>query len=76
MDTTLDKLTIGQASLVLGVSRNKVARLVHAGALPASPSLLDYRRKLIPRDAVDELAARESPPVNSKLEGRRHPADG
>jgi len=52
-------LSIGEAAALLGVSRNKVVRLIKEGVLPAEDSILDKRRKRIPRAAVLDILKRE-----------------
>jgi excisionase family DNA binding protein len=52
-------LSIGQVATLLGVHRSKVARLIKEGRLPASDSVLDKRRKRIPRAAVLDILKRE-----------------
>jgi len=52
-------LSIQEAAALLGVSREKVARLIKEGLLPAEDSLLDKRRKRIPRSALQEILKRE-----------------
>jgi excisionase family DNA binding protein len=52
-------LSIQEAAALLGVSREKVARLIKEGLLPAEDSLLDKRRKRIPRSALQDILKRE-----------------
>jgi len=52
-------LSIREAAAFLGVSREKVARLIKQGVLPAERSLLDGRRKRIPRSALQEILKSE-----------------
>jgi excisionase family DNA binding protein len=47
--------TVTQAAEVLGVSRWKIWKLIDAGELPAEPSPLDRRQKLIPVADVARL---------------------
>jgi excisionase family DNA binding protein len=54
-----EHLSIGEAATLLGVSRNKVVRLIKEGVLPAEDSILDKRRKRIPRSAVLDILKRE-----------------
>jgi excisionase family DNA binding protein len=61
-------LTIQAAAAELGVTRDKVARLVKDGILPAEDSVLDKRKKLIPRASVVALMKREG--IKSKEKGR------
>ena len=52
-------LSIGQAAVLLGVHRSKVRRLIQEGRLPAEDSVLDKRRKRIPRSTVEEILRHE-----------------
>jgi excisionase family DNA binding protein len=58
-----DVLTITETARRLGVSRHKVWTLVKDGTLPARQNPLDRREKLVPLDAVEELAARGKAPA-------------
>ena len=53
--STDEYLTLGEAQSLLGVSKNKMWRLVKIGALEAFPNPLDNRQKLVKRQAVEEL---------------------
>jgi len=48
-------LTVSAASQYLGVSRDKVSRLIKSGQLTAVDDVLDSRQKLIPRSQLDAL---------------------
>ena len=50
---------VQEAAGLLGVPRKKVAALIKEGVLEARPSLLDKRRKLIDRRAVEALLVQE-----------------
>jgi excisionase family DNA binding protein len=52
-------VSIQAAAALLGVTRDKVTRLVKEGVLPSEDSVLDKRKKLIPRPAVVALMKRE-----------------
>jgi excisionase family DNA binding protein len=54
-----DKVMVTEAAEMLGVTKEKVARLIKKGVLTAEPSLLDARRKLIPRVQVEAILAKE-----------------
>ena len=44
---------------MLGVRKEKVARLVKGGLLTSRPSRVDARKHLIPREQVEQLLAEE-----------------
>ena len=50
---------VQEAAALLGVPRKKVAALIKEGVLEARPSILDKRRKLIDRRAVEALLVQE-----------------
>ena len=50
---------VQEAAALLGVPRKKVAALIKEGVLEARPSILDKRRKLIDRTAVENLLRQE-----------------
>jgi excisionase family DNA binding protein len=54
-----DKVMVTEAAEMLGVTKEKVARLIKKGVLTAEPSMLDARRKLIPRVQVEAILANE-----------------
>jgi excisionase family DNA binding protein len=54
-----DEVDMKTAAAMLGVSKDKLARMVKAGKLTARPSVLDARRKLIPRQQVEDLLKAE-----------------
>ena len=54
-----DEVTIQEASEILGVSREKVRRMIQAGQLHARQSVLDQRQKLIARREIDAILEAE-----------------
>jgi excisionase family DNA binding protein len=54
-----DTVTITEAATMLGVEKGKITRLVKAGVLTSRTSLLDTRRRLIPRNQVERIIAEE-----------------
>ncbi len=50
-------LTVLAAADYLGVSRDKVSRMIKAGTLTAEVDPLDSRQKLIPKKQLDALLA-------------------
>jgi excisionase family DNA binding protein len=57
------KVMVTEAAEMLGVTKEKVARLIKKGVLNAEPSTLDARRKLIPRVQVEAILARDGHPA-------------
>ncbi|MBV9281575.1 MAG: helix-turn-helix domain-containing protein, partial [Chloroflexi bacterium] len=54
-----DSVTVTEAAAMLGVRKEKVARLVKKGILTSRPSILDARCRLIPREQVERILAEE-----------------
>ena len=54
-----DSVTVMEAAAMLGVRKEKIARLIKQGILTSRPSKLDARRKLIPRAQVENILAEE-----------------
>lgn len=48
-------LSLGDAAVMMGVSRSKLWRLVRDGVLPAYQSEIDRREKLVRRSDVEAL---------------------
>jgi excisionase family DNA binding protein len=55
-----DRVSIQEASRMLGVSREKVRRMIQDGQLHAQESILDKRQKLIARVEIQDLLRREN----------------
>ncbi len=53
-----DRITVGEAQKLLGVSKKKIAALIESGELPAEPDPLDRRFKLVKRSDVEALQAK------------------
>ena len=60
-------ITAGQARELLGVSRDKLAKLIKEGALTAKGSSLDKRFKLVRRADVDKLLKETRPSPKSRV---------
>lgn len=52
----MDAVPMTEAAKRLGVSAVKIRSLVREGVLPVRANPLDKREKLIPTDAIEELA--------------------
>jgi excisionase family DNA binding protein len=61
-------VTIGEAAALLGVSRQKLGRMVRDGVLSARPSRLDARERLIPRHEVEGILRDEGRLADVSLE--------
>lgn len=57
-----DCVTVTEAAAMLGVRKEKIARLTKQGVLTSRPSILDARRRLIPREQLDRLLRDEGRP--------------
>ena len=74
--TEEDSVTVTEAAVMLGVRKEKIARLIKQGIITCRPSKLDARRKLIPRTQVETILEEEGPaqnrtkdPVRMRLRG-------
>lgn len=72
--TNDDLMTAGEAREILGISRQALARLMKEGTLPATPSPIDRRLKLVRRSDVAKLQRipRPRPRAKTSPEGRQH----
>jgi len=59
-------VTMTEAAQLLGTTREKVARLVRQGVLTSRPSVLDARRRLIPRTEVEGILNSEGRHVSTQ----------
>lgn len=50
-----ERITAREAQKMLGVSKNKMSKLLDSGSLPFTTSLLDERVKLVRRSDVEKL---------------------
>jgi excisionase family DNA binding protein len=56
-----DTMTVGEARELLGVGKQKMAKLTRAGGpLPTTPDALDGRIKLVRRADVEQLLAQSA----------------
>lgn len=50
-----DMVTVNEAAQMLGTSKEKIARLVKQGVLTSRSSIVDRRRRLIPRAQIERI---------------------
>jgi excisionase family DNA binding protein len=55
-----DTLTVNEAAQLLGTTKEKIARLVRQGVLTSRVSVVDARRRLIPRAEVERILRDEA----------------
>jgi excisionase family DNA binding protein len=65
-DEEHDKVTVGQAAAMLGVTKEKIHRLVKKGELSTERSKIDARRTLIPRAQIEAILDQDSRPPASR----------
>ncbi len=70
-----DSVTVTEAAAMLGVRKEKIARLIKQGILTSRPSKLDARRRLIPRAQVEKILQEEghNPPKKRTTTNRELP---
>jgi excisionase family DNA binding protein len=70
-----DYVTVGEAARMLGVRKEKIARLVKQGVLTSKPSIVDARRRLIPRNQLEEILEEEgaNQPASPREDGKGSP---
>ncbi|MGI8967784.1 MAG: hypothetical protein ACR2GA_01600 [Chloroflexota bacterium] len=54
-----DTVTVTGAACMLGTTNERIARLIKRGALTSQTSLLDRRRRLIPRVEIERILREE-----------------
>lgn len=67
-------VSVQEAAEILGVHRDRVARLLKEGVLSWKPNVLDRRQRLIPRHEVELVLAmgnRPAPSQDRGISGRR-----
>jgi excisionase family DNA binding protein len=67
-----DYLTVLEAASYLGVSRDKITRMIRAGELTVIPNQIDKRERLISRKQLDKL---KPTPLRAEPRIRLRPAD-
>jgi excisionase family DNA binding protein len=58
-----DMVTVTEAAQMLGTTKEKIARLVKQGVLTVRPSIVDGRRRLIPRAQIERILREEGRPI-------------
>jgi excisionase family DNA binding protein len=64
-----DYVTVTEAARMLGVRKEKIARLVKKGVLTSRPSIVDARRRLIPRGQVEKIVEEEGVTADASANG-------
>lgn len=57
-----DTVTVTEAARMLGTTDERVVRLIKRGILTSRMGVVDRRRRLIPREEVDEYLAKHWKP--------------